>query len=112
MVYAEDLWQFRQEVLDSKDSERDKFAGCCSLEKCASAEEWIRVVKNYSTAETCPKDKAPSTTYLAIRIADNKIIGIANLRYSLSNPILASWAVMQGIPFVLAKGKKGMPKRC
>lgn len=110
MAYAEDLWQFRQEVLDSKDSERNRFAGCCSLEKCASAEEWIRVVKNYNTAETCPKDKTPSTTYFAIRIADNKIVGIANLRYSLSNPILASWGGHVGYSVRPSERQKGYAK--
>lgn len=110
IAYAEDLWKFRQEVLDSNDSERDRFAGCCSLEKCTSAEEWIRIVKEYNNAATCPKDKAPSVTYLAVRIADNKIVGIANLRYSLSNPILASWGGHVGYSVRPSERRKGYAK--
>lgn len=35
--YEKDIWNFRQEILDSDDN--DKFAGCGTLERCTSASE-------------------------------------------------------------------------
>ena len=54
--YAEDIWQFRQEIMDSSDN--DKFAGCGPLEESQTALEWIETVKTRSSADTCPKDVA------------------------------------------------------
>ena len=41
--YAEDLWAFRQEIIDEDDDNEDQFAGCMSLNTSNSAEEWIRI---------------------------------------------------------------------
>lgn len=39
LEFAEDILNFRQEIIDSEDN--DKFAGCGGLEECSSAKEWI-----------------------------------------------------------------------
>ena len=49
--YEEDIWKFRQEILDSEDN--DKFAGCGTLEQSSSAKEWIEKCKLISNKETC-----------------------------------------------------------
>lgn len=41
--YEKDIWNFRQEILDSNDN--DKFAGCGTLERCTSASEWVENCK-------------------------------------------------------------------
>ena len=41
--YAEDIWKFRQEIIDSSD--HDKFAGCGTLEASRTALEWIETTK-------------------------------------------------------------------
>ena len=41
--YAEDIWAFRQEILDEDVDNEDRFAGCLSLDTSESAEEWIKI---------------------------------------------------------------------
>ena len=42
MEYEDDIWQLRQEILESRD--KDKFAGCGNLEECSCAKEWIETI--------------------------------------------------------------------
>lgn len=39
--YAEDIWAFRSEIFEKDADSEDQFAGCMSLDKSSSAEEWI-----------------------------------------------------------------------
>lgn len=87
--YAEDIWQFRQEIIDSSD--HDKFAGCGTLDESTTALEWIETTKVRSSIETCPKDKVPSNVYIAVRLTDNRIVGIIDLRHHIEHPILSTW---------------------
>lgn len=89
LEYAEDIWKFRQEIIDSDD--KDKFAGCGNLRECSSAEEWIHTVRIMSNHETCPKDRVPSNVYIAVRLSDNRIVGIIDLRHHINHPILSVW---------------------
>ncbi len=41
--YADDLWAFRQEIIDKDADDENQFAGCMSLNSCNSADEWIRI---------------------------------------------------------------------
>ncbi|MBR6222777.1 MAG: hypothetical protein IKQ71_05025, partial [Lachnospiraceae bacterium] len=43
LEYAEDLWAFRQEIIDKDADNEDQFAGCMSLNSSSSADEWIRI---------------------------------------------------------------------
>ena len=37
--YADDIWKFRQEILECDAESEDQFAGCMSLDTSKSAEE-------------------------------------------------------------------------
>lgn len=87
--YKEDIWKFRQEIIDSSD--HDKFAGCGTLEQSMTAVEWIETTKLTSNADTCPNDKVPSNIYIAVRLTDNRIVGIIDLRHHIEHPILSTW---------------------
>ena len=41
--------------------------------------------------ETCPKDKVTSDTYIAVRLVDNKIVGIIDFRHHIDHPVLGVW---------------------
>ena len=87
--YEEDIWSFRQEILGSDD--KDKFAGCGTLEQCSSAKEWIETCKLRSNKDTCLSNKVPSNVYIAVRFSDNKEVCIIDLRHHINHPILSTW---------------------
>ena len=91
--YADDIWAFRQEIFDFDSDNEDKFAGCMSLDSCGSAEEWIKICKLRSSSLTCEQvgTPVPSNMYLAVRISDNRIVGIIDLRHHIDHPILGTW---------------------
>ena len=65
--YAEQVWQFRQEIFDCDKDSESQFAGCLSLDEAASAEEWIRLCQLRRSETTCKQTgvDVPSTTYFA-----------------------------------------------
>lgn len=91
--YADDIWQFRQEVLEIDADKESQFAGCMLLDTCSSADEWIEMCQLRKSENTCKQTGAdvPSHTYLAIRKTDNKIVGIIDLRHHINHPILSTW---------------------
>ena len=91
--YAEQVWQFRQEVFDYDNNSENQFAGCLSLDEAASAEEWIRLCQLRRSKTTCKQTgvDVPSTTYFAVRKSDNKLVGIIDLRHHINHPILGTW---------------------
>ena len=50
--YADEIWAFRQEILENDSNSEDRFAGCGCLERCKSAEEWIRICNLLHSEET------------------------------------------------------------
>ena len=106
--YEKDVWDFRQEILDSDD--KDKFAGCGTLERCTSANEWIENCKSRSNKDTCPSDKVPSNVFIAVRISDNRIVGIIDLRHHIDHPILSTWGGHIGYYVRPTERRKGYGK--
>ena len=94
--YAADIWQFRQEILEKDAGNKDQFAGCGGLENCTSAEEWIERMKLGESEENCKDGKVPSHMYLAVRKADNRIVGLIDLRHHINHPILGTWGGHSG----------------
>ena len=90
---AEQVWQFRQEVFDCDSNSESQFAGCLSLDEATSAEEWIHWCQLRTSEESCGQTgvDVPSTTYFAIRISDDRMVGIIDLRHHINHPILGTW---------------------
>lgn len=91
--YAEQVWQFRQEVFDYDKNSGSQFAGCLSLDEATSAEEWIRLCQLRKDETTCKQTgvDVPSTTYFAIRKNEDRLVGIIDLRHHINHPILGTW---------------------
>ena len=108
MECEDDIWQLRQEILESRD--KDKFAGCGNLEECSCAKEWIETINLRESEKTCPKDKVPSNIYIAVRKNDNKIVGVIDLRHHINHPILGLWGGHIGYYVRPSERKKGYAK--
>lgn len=93
LCHARDIWLFRDEVLAADAGSGDIFAGCMSLDACASAEEWIELCALRKSEDTCRSAgvSVPSDTYLAVRASDDKIVGVIDLRHHIDHPVLGTW---------------------
>ena len=47
--------------------------------------------RNDKYDETCPNEMVPSDIYIAVRISDNKIVGVIDFRHHIDHPILSVW---------------------
>ena len=110
--YNEDIWAFRQEVLENDADNEDQFAGCLSLDTSSSAEEWINICELRKSEETCNQagTQVPSHMYLAVRISDNRIVGIIDLRHHINHPILGTWGGHCGYTVRPSERGKGYAK--
>ena len=76
-------------ILSANDD--DSFAGCGSLGSCETIMQWLDILKAMENIETYPKGFVTSNTYLAVRLSDNRIIRIIDLRHHIDHPILGLW---------------------
>ncbi len=112
MEYADDIWAFRQEILDFDKENEDQFAGCSSLGACESAEEWINLCRLRKGAETAAQTgvSVPSHMYLAVRKSDNRIVGGIDLRHHIDHPVLGTWGGHCGYSVRPSERGKGYAK--
>lgn len=106
--FEDELINFRKEIENSSDF--DKFAGCSSLEKFDSIEEWLEYLKIMTCAKSCPADKVPSDVYVAVRESDNKVVGIIDLRHHIDHPVLSTWGGHIGYTVRPSERGKGYAK--
>lgn len=68
---------FKDEMLNANSS----MDGTGGLKSMNDINKWYQKILCYSNADTCPKDKSPSTQYL---ILDNeKLVGMLDIRHNL-----------------------------
>ena len=94
MAYAEQIMAMRQEILNAADE--DSFAGCGSLQDCETAESWLEILRRMENPDTIPAGSVSSNTYLAVRISDDRLVGIIDLRHHIDHPILGVWGGHMG----------------
>lgn len=105
MEYEDEITKFRQEVLDSND--KDSFAGCYNLRECPLPKDWIKTAALMANEETCPSEKVPSDIYIAVRVTDNKIVGVTDFRHHINHPILSEWGGHIGYSIRPSERRKG-----
>ncbi len=106
LEYADDIMAYRKEFIESGDS----MDGCGKLRSCETAEEWLKEIERYNNASTCPTDKVPSYTYIALRLSDNRIVGICDLRHHINHPVLSLWGGHIGYSVRPNERRKGYGK--
>ncbi len=75
--YAEQIMAYRQEFLDTGSS----MDGCGPLVHTESPEDWLDQVKKMESKETVPENLVPATQLLYIRKADNRLVGMLQIRH-------------------------------
>lgn len=110
--YADDIWEFRREILECDGEGTARFAGCMSLDICRSAEEWISLCSLRKREETCKEagTEVPSHMYLAVRVKDHRIVGMIDLRHHIDHPILGTWGGHCGYSVRPSERGKGYAK--
>ena len=89
MAYAEQIMDIRREIFET-DGENG-FDGCSSLQNYGTAEGWLDHLARFEDPATVPAGYVPSTTYLAVRAEDDRVVGIIDLRHHIDHPILSVW---------------------
>ncbi|WP_288221511.1 GNAT family N-acetyltransferase [uncultured Clostridium sp.] len=106
LEYSNDIMEYKKEFLKSGDT----MAGCGNLGECSTAEEWINENELRENSKTVPSDKVSSNAYIAVRMADNKIVGMINFRHHINHPILSTWGGHIGYSVRPCERKKGYAK--
>jgi len=83
-TYAEQIWEYRTEFLEQGDS----LDGCAGLEKVNDVNEWLVNIKKNSREETVAEGLVPASTFLAVRKADNQVVGMIDIRHRLNDFLL------------------------
>ena len=78
--YAKQVMEYKKEFMDNEDY---SFDGCAVLEETETFEEWAdfenRLSKKYGD------NYVPSTVYLGVRLSDNKVVGITDLKHRFTD---------------------------
>jgi len=83
--------EYEKQVLDYKNEfeiNGEKIHGTAGLKNFNSFDEWFSAIITNSKEETVRDGLVPSTTYLAVTLDDNKVVGMTNIRHYLNNEFL------------------------
>lgn len=98
--YADQVMQYKEDMASNNDS----FDGCAGLEDVDTFSEWIdfenRLRKKYG------EGYVPSEVFLAVRMNDDKVVGIIDYRHPLT-PFLMQYGGNIGYSILPSERRKG-----
>ncbi|ADL50060.1 GNAT family N-acetyltransferase [Clostridium cellulovorans] len=80
--------EFQEQILQYKkefEVNGDSMDGTNFLQGYSDLAEWFSLVRDNSKEETVREGLVPADTYLAIRVADQKLLGMINIRHRLND---------------------------
>ena len=98
--YADQVMQYKDAMISNGDS----LDGCADLGDCTSFSEWIDFERRLKTKYG--DGYVPSETYLAIRDADDKVVGMIDYRLQLT-PFLMEYGGNIGYSVLPSERRKG-----
>lgn len=107
VAYADQIWEYRTRFLESKEDD----GGCGALLECDTIEQWLAKTRSMTDPATCPEDRVPADCYMAVRISDDKLVGMIDLRHHIDHPILGTWGGHIGYSVHPDERRKGYATR-
>ena len=104
--YIPQYEEYRREFLDFGGS----MDGAGSLRRLESGRAWLDEVERFSRPETVPEGKVVSTQFILVREADDRLLGMLQLRHYL-NDYLAQYAGHIGYSVRPGERRRGYAKR-
>lgn len=104
--YSAEIAAFRAEMLE----EGSDFAGCGELKSRETASEWLAVLEMLENEQTVPYGYAPSSSFLAVRAEDSRVVGVIELRHRIDTPVLSTWGGHIGFSVRPSERNKGYAK--
>ena len=105
--YEEQAINLIKEVEKVDNDEKIRYSGFSNLQKYKdNYEEWIKELEIYSNKETVPDGKVVGNTFFSVRKADNKLVGIINIRHEL-NDYLYNYGGHIGYSILPSERRKG-----
>lgn len=106
--YADQVMRFKAEILAANDA--DCFAGCSFLEEYDDYSDWLERLARQENPALLPEGSVPSGAWLAVRLSDNRIVGMIDLRHHIDHPILGLWGGHIGYTVRPSERGKGYAK--
>lgn len=107
LEYKKQIMDFRQEFI----SNQEIAYGTQHLYNYTSLEEWLEQIRLNEKAETVESGRPPSYEFMAIRKEDEKIVGMINIRYNLTDEMLMFLGHI-GYCVVNQNVGRDMPQKC
>ncbi len=80
------IMEYRQEFMQYNKN-KNNINGSCSLHRFASFDEWLDRVNICASDENLSPYKTITSTFIAVRKSDNKIVGTIQLRHTLTKEL-------------------------
>ena len=83
LAYEDQILSYREEMW-AADSHLHGVGGLDEL----TVPEWLALLEKKSRPETCPEGLVPDSSFLCIRQADDRLVGMINIRHELNDYLL------------------------
>jgi len=102
MKYAKRIEEYKDELIESNST----WEGTCCLRTC-STKEFIKNCAEWHRGKNISEACVPITEYLAVRYTDDRIVGMLNLRHSITPKFINTYSGHIGYQVRPTERKKG-----